>query len=155
MGKPEKALLISREPTLKMSIPVHFNPKEISIEKQVKWTPKPGGESDEPPEQFDKPQAATLSVTLHFDTYEQKTSVRDKTDQLMKLARMVSSSIKRPPLCVFSWGEIQFQGVVSSLSVKYTMFLSTGMPVRAECSLKMIQASQSVMQSGTGGGGGE
>jgi hypothetical protein len=51
---------------------------------------------------------------------------------------------------MFSWGEIQFQGVVESLTVKFTMFLSNGTPVRAECTLKMKEASQAV--TGKSGG---
>ena len=63
-----KAQLIAEEAGVKLT--VHFNPKEISIEKQVKWEQKAGTITDEPPEEFQKPTPATLSVTLHFDTYE-------------------------------------------------------------------------------------
>ena len=152
MAELAKANLFSKDPECGVNMTVHFNPKEISIEKQVNWTQKEGAMTDEPPEEFSKPSPASLSVTLHFDTYEQKDSVKKKyTDPLSKLARIISSDKKRPPLCMFSWGEIQFQGVVESLSVKFTMFLSTGTPVRAECTLKMKEASQAV--TGKSGGG--
>lgn len=152
MAELAKANLFSKDPECSVKMVVCFNPKEISIEKQVQWTQKEGSITDEPPEEFSKPTPASLSVTLHFDTYEQKDSVKKKyTDDLSKLARIISSSKKRPPLCMFSWGEIQFQGVVESLSVKFTMFLSNGTPVRAECNLKMKEASQAV--TGKSGGG--
>ena len=54
---------------------VLFNPKEFTVEKQVQWTQKEGAMTDEPPEEFTKPTPANLTVTLHFDTYEQKSSV--------------------------------------------------------------------------------
>jgi hypothetical protein len=38
------------------------------------------------------------------------------------------------------------------LQVKFTMFLNTGTPVRAECTLKMKEASQAVTgKAGEGG----
>ena len=43
----------------------------------------------------------------------------------------------RPPTILFVWGRFTFKGVVESLSQKYTMFLSDGTPVRAECALKI------------------
>jgi hypothetical protein len=151
MAELAKANLFSKDPECDVNMTVHFNPKEISIEKQVTWQPKEGAITDEPPEEFGKPTPASLSVTLHFDTYEQKASVKQKyTDPLSKLSRIMNQSKKRPPLCMFSWGEIQFQGVVESLTVKFTMFLSNGTPVRAECTLKMKEASQAV--TGKSGG---
>lgn len=152
MAELVKAKLVSRDKECK-DVTVYFNPKEISIEKTVNWKQKEGAITDEPPEEFSKPSPASLSVTLHFDTYEIKKSVKTEyTDDLSKLARIISTTKKRPPLIVFSWGEIQFQGVVESLQVKFTMFLNTGTPVRAECTLKMKEASQAITgKSGEGG----
>jgi len=94
----------------------------------------------------------TLSVTLQFDTYEERTNVRDKwVRQIEKLTLMTGDLPKdgtqaksksdkqkfRPPTILFIWGRFVFKGVVESLSQKYTMFLSDGTPVRAECALKI------------------
>ena len=93
----------------------------------------------------------SLSVTLQFDTYEERTNVRDKwvrkiekltlmTGDLPKDGTKASKSDKqkfRPPTILFIWGRFSFKGVVESLSQKYTMFLSDGTPVRAECALKI------------------
>jgi hypothetical protein len=134
-------------------IPVKFNPKEFSIEKQVQWTQKEGAITDEPPEEFTKPTPATLSVTLHFDSYEEREDVTKQTSELEKLALIAGSGgKKRPPLCGFWWKKLVFKGVVESLSQKFTMFLSDGTPVRCECTLKMKKASQAVTgKSGSGG----
>ena len=43
----------------------------------------------------------------------------------------------RPPVILFIWGRFIFKGVIESLSQKYTMFLSDGTPVRAECAIKL------------------
>ena len=105
----------------------------------------------------------TLSVTLQFDTYEERTSVRDKwvrqiekltlmTKQFDKDGKTASKSDKqkyRPPTILFIWGRFSFKGVVESLSQKYTMFLSDGTPVRAECALKIRNVLDNTMDQGT------
>lgn len=144
--KPTKAQLIAEEAGVNLN--VYFNPKELVVEKQVQWTQKEGAVSDEPPEEFTKPTPATLSVTLHFDTYEKKSDVSQYTSQVEKMALIVES-LKRPPLCRFVWGNFVFKGVVDSLSQKFTMFLPNGTPVRAECTLKMKKASQALTGKGS------
>ena len=143
--KPTKAKLKASEAGVDLD--VLFNPKELVVEKQVQWTQKEGAISDEPPEEFTKPTPATLSVTLHFDTYEKKTPVTAYTDQVEKMALIVKGK-NRPPLCIFVWGNFSFQGVVDSLSQKFTMFLSDGTPVRAEVTLKMKKASEATAGRG-------
>lgn len=143
--KPTKAKLIAKEAGVDLD--VLFNPKELVVEKQVQWTQKEGSVSDEPPEEFTKPTPATLSVTLHFDTYEKKSDVSSYTSQVEKMALIVKG-LNRPPLCLFVWGNFKFQGVVDSVSQKFTMFLSNGTPVRAEVTLKMKKASQATTGRG-------
>ena len=106
----------------------------------------------------------TLSVTLQFDTYEERTNVRDKwvrkiekltmmTGDLPKDGNKASKTDKqkfRPPTILFIWGRFIFKGVVESLSQKYTMFLSDGTPVRAECALKIRNVINKSVDDGKG-----
>jgi hypothetical protein len=131
-------------------IEVCFNPKEYSLEKSVEWDAEKAF-SDAPQPEFKAPKPMTLSVTLQFDTYEERTSVRDKwvrkiekltlmTGDLPNDGKKASTPDKqkfRPPTILFIWGRFTFKGVVESLSQKYTMFLADGTPVRAECALKI------------------
>lgn len=131
-------------------IEVCFNPKEYSLEKSVEWDAEKAF-SDAPQPEFKAPKPMTLSVTLQFDTYEERSNVRDKwvrklekltmmTGDLPKDGTKASKSDKqkfRPPTILFVWGRFVFKGVIESLSQKYTMFLSDGTPVRAECALKI------------------
>jgi phage protein U len=135
MSKLEKAEL--RDCDRKVTMKVLFNPKEFTVEKQVQWTQKEGSMNDEPPEEFTKPTPSSLTVTLHFDTYEEKTSVMEYASVVESLALIVSDRIPRPPLCMFVWGKFVFQGVVESVQQKYTMFLRNGIPVRCESTIKM------------------
>jgi hypothetical protein len=142
MSKLEKAKLKDHDRGAEIN--VCFNPKELSVEKQVQWKPQEGAISDEPPEEFGKPSPATLTVTLHFDTYETKASVVTEYTQTLEKMAMIIDDKKRPPLCSFIWGKFVFQGVVESLTQKFTMFLSNGTPVRCEATLKMKKASSAV-----------
>jgi hypothetical protein len=131
-------------------IEVCFNPKEYSLDKSVEWDAEKAF-SDAPQPEFKAPKPMTLSVTLQFDTYEERANVRDKwvrkiekltlmTGDLPKDGKKASTTDKqkfRPPTILFIWGRFVFKGVVESLSQKYTMFLSDGTPVRAECALKI------------------
>ena len=49
MAELAKANLFSKDPECPVKMVVCFNPKEISIEKQVQWTQKEGAITDEPP----------------------------------------------------------------------------------------------------------
>lgn len=131
------------------AIEVCFNPKEYSLEKSVEWDGEKAF-SDAPQPEFKAPKPMTLSVTLQFDTYEERVSVRDKWVRKIEKLTMMTGKVKkesqpskqekqkfRPPVILFVWGRFSFKGVVESLSQKYTMFLSDGTPVRAECSLKI------------------
>jgi hypothetical protein len=156
MGKLERARIHVLKGDGKSStdvdsaIEVCFNPKEYSLEKSVEWDAEKAF-SDAPQPEFKAPKPMTLSVTLQFDTYEERVSVRDKwvrkiekltmmTGELAKDGKGASKNDKqkfRPPTILFIWGRFTFKGVVESLSQKYTMFLSDGTPVRAECALKI------------------
>jgi hypothetical protein len=133
------------------AIDVCFNPKEYSLEKSLSWESSKAHE-DAPVPEFKSPSAMTLSVTLQFDTYEERVSVRDKyIRRLERYTFMTGSPAKddkdvknhAPPRIMFCWGKLTFRGVIQSLSQKYTMFLADGTPVRAEVSLKMQQVDTS------------
>jgi Contractile injection system tube protein/LysM domain len=127
-------------------IDVCFNPKEYSLEKSVPWEPSKAHE-DAPVLEFKSPSAMTLSVTLQFDTYEERLSVRDKYVRRLERLSLMKGKAKNdpnpknhaPPRCMFVWGQLMFRGVLTSLTQKYTMFLADGTPVRAEVSIKMQQ----------------
>ena len=59
------------------AIDVCFNPKEYDLAKTVQYDNSKSF-SDAPPPEFKAPQPMTLTVTLQFDSYEERVSVRDK-----------------------------------------------------------------------------
>lgn len=143
----------------KTHIDVCFNPKEYALDKSVEWDSEKSFSDAAAPE-FKKPSAMTLSVTLQFDSYEERVSVRDKWVRQLEGMTMMKAPLtskssdtdkknNRPPTILFVWGAFVFQGVIESLSQKYTMFLSDGTPVRAECALKIRNVVNKDVDKGT------
>ncbi len=139
MGELTKVLIVGSEAGVNLT--AQFNPKELQVDKSVSWTPAQGASTEDPPLEFKEPQSRSLSCTLYFDTYETKADVHSQyISKLEKLVTIVDG-VGRPPLVTFTWGSFTFQGVVESLSQKYTMFLSNGTRCRCEVGFKMKSAS--------------
>ena len=131
------------EPKGGQVIHVLFNPNSYAISKSVTWSApqESGGKNaskgglDAPPLKFGGGGSRQLSMELFFDvTEEARKDVRDETDQIAKLT-LIDRSLQYPPPCKVSWGatkgDFPFMGVVSSLTQKFTLFSSSGTPVRA------------------------
>jgi hypothetical protein len=126
----EKAQLICTREKKDATLTVMFNPKEFSIQKTVQWEPHKAPGLDLPEQEFTSGNPAVLNVELFFDTYEDKKSVHEYTDQLTSMTQ-IDPHTHNPPLVTFSWGKVKFKGFVETLNLRYTMFLSTGIACRA------------------------
>lgn len=127
----------------------HFNPNEISISRSNTWSADKSSGSGVANVNFGGMGPLTLQVTVIFDTYfPDNTNVKDvreaATDKLMSLmGASVNTPSKtgktpRPPHVQFSWGLFQsFHGVITQMSVKFTLFTPEGMPVRATVQVAM------------------
>jgi hypothetical protein len=137
-GAPRRVLgtikpLESNKPAVEAS----FNPKELSVDKTVPWDTDPASTESDPAVQFAGPGSMALQVLL---TLEDKSDVRSQVEALMQLAR-VDDDLKRPPRVTFTWGgSFTFEGVIESLSQKYTLFLPDGTPVRATALVRIREA---------------
>lgn len=129
-----------------------FNPEQLQINTQGKFTAieRPG--EDAPIVQFLGGSQSTLDLTIYFDTsasWEIKTGlaftkpkkkeakdVSAYTKHLLSLVR-IEGKVHRPPIVTFEWGSLKFSGFVQNVSVKYTMFEKGGMPVRARADFRI------------------
>lgn len=112
-------------------VTVLFNPSEYTIEKNNQFEEMAVGGSSVPVTQFVNGNARTLNMSLFFDTYEEREDVRKYVDKLAQLAE-INGGTHSPPICEFTWGSpISFKMVLSNISQKFTMFLDSGIPVRA------------------------
>jgi nucleoid-associated protein YgaU len=162
-GALEK-LTISYEDGLtgrKQAVVALFNPNEISISRSISYEEKrvaSKAESGVPDQLLRAIEPATLAVDLLFDTYEDRTSVADwkraaaqaggpddvtkRTDEIVKLAQP-DIHTHRPPVCALTWGRFAiFTGVLTSLAERFTMFLPSGIPVRATLSCSFVEVGK-------------
>lgn len=122
-----------------------YNPNEFTIEtrNQFQRTTMPGLAT--PITQFVSGDAQKISLSLFFDTYEKGKDVRELTGKVVALAK-IDKSLHTPPVCNFVWGgspmsgdRAAFKGVIDSISQKFTMFLNTGVPVRATLTVSISE----------------
>ena len=121
----EKATIVVKETQQK--IPVMYNPTELSDNRSVEVC----GEGANL--QFIRAKRDDLNVSLFFDTYAKGSDVRKETGKIMALMKPTEGkgNRKEPPVVMFSWSDVWFTGIITQLTQKYTMFLPSGVPVRA------------------------
>lgn len=149
-GELTKAFLTNVD--TKEQIEFLFNPTEYSMSKSNNWdsTPIPGFEV--PPTEFQGGQAATLNLDLFFDTFERNEDVRNYTDKVVKLTKISPKTKQngqtgRPPQVLFNWGKVvSSKSIITSLSIKYTLFKPDGTPVRATMSLSLQECENHSVQ---------
>ena len=125
-------------------ISVMFNPSEYQLSRGVNYSEKKIPGLDGSVVQFLSGENTTLDLTLVFDTYDPpslknggKEGGTDVTKRTKELARLVAidGKLHRPPTVTFNWGTLIFEGIVTKVEESYTMFLSSGKPVRAKVKL--------------------
>lgn len=132
------------------SVGFMFNPFEYTIAKSTTWATKVVTGRNLPLTSFTSGAPMTLSVTLYFDTLDTRTAtnstytnVRDHTIQLLNMMMIDEANQNEktkksePPTVTFKWGEVEFKGVITSMSEKLTLFSEGGVPLRAEVTLKL------------------
>lgn len=126
------------------SIAFQFNPKEVTVQKAAKWERKTakGSKKAGPPE-FSGPEPCKMTLELFFDASgTQDGSVVAAVEQLFSCTVPTEESAGQkkpsPPLVVLHWGAItSFPAFVTSVSAKYTLFTSGGLPIRALCTVSL------------------
>lgn len=124
-----------------------YNPSSITINRGAQWDTKPIRTEGHSEPNYTGGGAATVSVTLLFDTTRDMSSlgitagtdVRKYTDFLFNLMepKKDPKATHRPPYCRFEWGGGLYLviGFVQSVKVDYKLFLADGTPIRAEASV--------------------
>lgn len=133
-------------------IPCMFNPSELQISRSNSWdSPSLAGQGVQKA-RYAGAGAGSMSLNLTFDTTDTGNAVTIHTGKLMKLMDVdpslggtdERSNNARPPYVTFHWGDLHsFEAVVSNLTLQFTYFSSTGVPLRAKVSLTLTQYQQS------------
>jgi hypothetical protein len=138
------------------TVSVPFNPTSYSISKTVNWSPShttaaEGAAtergSNAPGLQSGGGDSRILSMELFFDVTEDPNviDVRNYTNQIAELA-YIDPGTGQQPICKLFWGpaigdkinnvDYPFIGVVTRLQQNFTLFRSSGEPVRARLTLE-------------------
>ncbi len=153
----EKAKLIVEKESGEETLSVQFNPAEYNLSENVNYSEKNIPGFPGPITQFISGAAASLSLSLTFDTHDTpedgvrviytnkavtEVTAHEPTDVSLltrKVAALVNidGSLHRPPIVTFAWGAISFKGVVTDIKQTFTMFMPDGMPVRARVELTL------------------
>ena len=117
-----------------------FNPPEYSMQKQVQWGELSATGSGASIQQFVEGKSERLSMELFFDTSEEQEDVRDAyVNDFDKLVQ-VDPELHAPPICKVVWGGgINFKALVESIDKDFTMFLPSGIPVRARVNITFTE----------------
>jgi phage protein U len=124
-------------------IPFQFNPTELSFDKQSEWsfTSQPSAEQA-PDSQFVGTQPQNLSVPVVFNS--PLVGVSAEIDLLMALLEPTPDSVAagnpQPPIVQFGWGDtVYFTAYCQSISTTYKLFGIDGRPIRAECTVALVE----------------
>ena len=124
-----------------------FNPAELTLRQGAQWkTTISAAVRDGALPEFMGPEARQMNVEIFLDSSARPsgTTVLKKVESLLSCCEVTSKSLAAkqpsPPWVVFQWGSFstaRFTAYVSSVNVTYSLFGTTGVPIRATCRLSL------------------
>jgi hypothetical protein len=127
----------------------HFNPKDLSVSRTIKWEEKTNIGNNASNLSFGGGKADDLTIPLLFDSTATGEDVRKSYEMLIELANIdaqkknTKTNMGEPPFCRFEWGKfLSFTAVITKLTQKFIMFKADGTPVRAEVSVTLKQVDK-------------
>jgi Contractile injection system tube protein/LysM domain len=134
-----------------------FNPQQYTISKLNQWTATPVVGASLPTIQFGGGMGRELTLQLLFDASDSASKdVRSVTDRLFMMMEVTlpaggDPAAARPPTVTFAWGPtVGFTAVARQLNIQYTLFGSSGAPIRALCTLTLVQVAKADSRSTSG-----
>jgi hypothetical protein len=119
---------------------VQFNPASLEYTITNQFDDRNGNNGAR---QFVKKSSAKLVMTLIFDSTDDGSDVRIKTEQVSRLLEPSPDGKKKfAPKVEFGWGTYRFKGVIEQYKETIDFFAASGVPLRAGIALTL--ASQEV-----------
>jgi len=115
---------------------VMFNPTDYGIDRGANYAELDVPGLKTPILQFVRGEAQTLSLSLFLDGSDARRPVKEALTALRKFIS-IDGELHTPPVCLFEWGDVRFQGVATSLKEKFSLFDSDGNVVRATVTLTL------------------
>ncbi|MDT0422772.1 MULTISPECIES: CIS tube protein [Streptomyces] len=124
-----------------------FNPTGLQLQRRTVWkATATAAVRDGATPEFMGPEPREMTVEIFLDTSDEPSSntVLRKVESLLDCCEVTSKSIaaKRPspPWVVFQWGSFstaRFIAYVAAVDVSYSLFGTTGVPIRATCRVSL------------------
>lgn len=138
--------------------PAWINPSSYSYSAQILYNDRQAQGSPGPSPEFNRVGDEDVNFELIFDAtgvippppgQSQANGVADALDQFMRLVATVNGTIHSPNYLVLSWAQLQFECVLTSLKVDYTLFRPDGTPLRAKVavSFKSFQSETALAKA--------
>lgn len=147
-------------------IEAQYNPNKVSVGKTISWVTHPSSQGGADMLEFTNAKNRSLSVELFFDGLEGGrnkkggTPVNVETEYVEPLLDLTipthaqqsdkaNASAKRPAFVMIAWGRMRpYRGVIDSLNYDFSMFLPSGVPIRATVTLKVTEVDMLQMTGG-------
>jgi len=124
---------------------VWINPQSYSRKTNISYNDRQAQGSSGPSPEFNRVAAEEMSFELIFDATgvvppangeaSYTNGVADAISQLTNLAATLNGDIHSPNYLILAWAQLQFQCVLTSMDVNYTLFRPDGTPLRAKVSV--------------------
>jgi hypothetical protein len=131
-----KAKIVNVSVDPEQSIDVLFNPTDYGINRGANYTEMPVPGLRTPILQFIRGEAQTIDLELFLDGTNKRQPIETDLNKLRKFVN-IESELHAPPVCRFEWGDVRFQGVVTSLKEKFQLFAEDGRVLRARVTLSI------------------
>ena len=118
------------------STDVLFNPTDYGIDRGASYAELDVPGLKTPLLQFVRGEAQILSLALFLDGTDARQPVTDALNALRRFVT-INGELHSPPVCLFEWGDVRFQGVVTSLKEKFSLFDQSGNVIRATVTLSL------------------
>ncbi len=134
----------SKAPTATNPFTVWINPASYAHKTQIRYNDRQAQGSSGPSPEFNRVGEEEISFDLVFDAtgvvppvsgQSYTNGVADGLKQFTSLLATVNGTIHSPNYLILSWAQLQFQCVLYSMNISYTLFRPDGTPLRAKLSL--------------------
>ncbi|MGP2442452.1 CIS tube protein [Streptomyces sp. JW3] len=126
---------------------LQFNPAQLTLSRRANWKDSDSAMSrNGPVPEFMGPVPREMAVEIFLDSSDQPSSnkVLKQVDSLLDCCVTTDQSLTAkkpsPPWVIFQWGSFstaRFAAYVSSVQASYTLFGTSGIPIRATCQLQL------------------
>jgi hypothetical protein len=115
-------------------VPVLFNPTDLSLERGSHYASMPVPGLAMPILQYIRGESDLLHLELFLDRTDQGQDVEADIAALESFIQ-IDSGLHAPPVIQFAWSKFSFDGVITSLRQKMTLFSEDGRRLRARLTL--------------------